>query len=114
MKRISIFAVSFCALLGLVLSSCQASKVETAHRDWVYNSVVYEMNVRQQTPEGTFAAAEERLPFLKELGVDIVWLMPINTPSWSPSSASVRGPAPGFLSQNPGAPRGGAGRCSLE
>ncbi|MDD6364288.1 MAG: alpha-amylase family glycosyl hydrolase [Bacteroidales bacterium] len=39
--------------------------------------VVYEMNVRQYTPEGTFAAAQNELPRLKELGVDIVWLMPI-------------------------------------
>ena len=41
------------------------------------NSVVYEMNVRQYTPEGTFAAAQQELPRLAELGVDIVWLMPI-------------------------------------
>ena len=79
MKRISIFATLAGVVLSLVLSSCcQSPKVEAAHRDWVYNSVVYEMNMRQQTPEGTFAAAEERLPFLKELGVDIIWLMPIH------------------------------------
>ena len=42
------------------------------------NSVVYEMNVRQYTPEGTFAAAQKQLPRLKDLGVDIVWLMPIH------------------------------------
>ena len=41
------------------------------------NTVVYEMNVRQYTPEGTFAAAQQELPRLAELGVDIVWLMPI-------------------------------------
>ena len=35
------------------------------------------MNVRQYTPEGTFAAAQQELPRLAELGVDIVWLMPI-------------------------------------
>ena len=35
------------------------------------------MNIRQYTPEGTFAAAQQQLPRLKELGVDIVWLMPI-------------------------------------
>ncbi|MBQ2728113.1 MAG: alpha-amylase, partial [Alistipes sp.] len=79
MKRISIFATLVGVALSLVLGSCcQSPKVEAAHRDWVYNSVVYEMNMRQQTPEGTFAAAEERLPFLKELGVDIIWLMPIH------------------------------------
>ncbi len=42
------------------------------------NSVVYEMNVRQYTPEGTFAAAQQQLPRLKELGIDILWLMPIH------------------------------------
>ena len=42
------------------------------------SSVVYEMNVRQYTPAGTFAAAEEQLPRLKELGVDVIWLMPIH------------------------------------
>ena len=35
------------------------------------------MNVRQYTQEGTFAAAQQELPRLAELGVDIVWLMPI-------------------------------------
>lgn len=41
------------------------------------NSVVYEMNVRQYTPEGTLASAQEELPRLAAMGVDIVWLMPI-------------------------------------
>ena len=36
------------------------------------------MNVRQYTPEGTFAAAQQELPRLKELGIDILWLMPIH------------------------------------
>ena len=43
-----------------------------------YNSVVYELNIRQATEEGTFAAAEAYLPVLKDMGVDIVWLMPIS------------------------------------
>ena len=56
----------------LVLSCAQAPKQQPLE-----NSVVYEMNVRQYTPEGTFAAAEKQLPRLAEMGVDIVWLMPI-------------------------------------
>ena len=40
--------------------------------------MIYEANVRQFTPEGTFKAFEEHLPRLKELGVDILWLMPIH------------------------------------
>lgn len=39
--------------------------------------MIYEMNVRQLTPEGTLRAAASRLPFLKELGIDAVWLMPV-------------------------------------
>ena len=47
------------------------------HPEWSYQAVIYEMNVRQLTPEGTLRAAAGRLPFLKELGIDAVWLMPV-------------------------------------
>ncbi|MDP2360014.1 MAG: alpha-amylase family glycosyl hydrolase [bacterium] len=40
--------------------------------------VIYEVNLRQYTPEGTIAAFQEHLPRLRELGVDILWLMPIH------------------------------------
>ena len=39
--------------------------------------MLYEMNVRQLTPEGTLRAAAARLEFLRDLGVDAVWLMPV-------------------------------------
>lgn len=39
--------------------------------------MLYEMNLRQLTSEGTFAAAIERLAFLRSVGVDAIWLMPI-------------------------------------
>lgn len=45
--------------------------------EWSYSAVLYEMNVRQLTAEGTFNAAIERLPFLRSIGVDAIWLMPI-------------------------------------
>ena len=47
------------------------------HPDWSYQAVLYEMNVRQLTPEGSLRAAAARLPFLREIGVDAVWLMPV-------------------------------------
>ena len=47
------------------------------HPEWNYGAVLYEMNVRQLTPEGTLRAAAARLEFLRDLGVDAVWLMPI-------------------------------------
>ncbi len=46
------------------------------HAAWSYRAVLYEMNIRQLTPEGTLRAAAERLDFLRELGIDAVWLMP--------------------------------------
>ena len=47
------------------------------HPDWSYRSVLYEMNVRQLTHEGTLRAAAARLAFLRDLGIDAVWLMPV-------------------------------------
>jgi glycosidase len=44
---------------------------------WSINSNIYEVNVRQYTPEGTFTAFASHLPRLKEMGVEILWFMPI-------------------------------------
>ena len=48
------------------------------HPAWAYDAVLYEMNVRQLTPEGTLKAAAGKLEFLHGMGVDAVWLMPIH------------------------------------
>ncbi len=48
------------------------------HPEWSYQAVIYEMNVRQLTPEGTLRAAAGRLPFLRDMGIDAVWLMPVH------------------------------------
>lgn len=71
MKRL--FNLLFAALL--LAASCTSRPQAPA--EWAGSTVLYEMNVRQFTPEGTFAAAERQLPRLRELGVDIVWLMPV-------------------------------------
>ncbi|PCJ63739.1 MAG: hypothetical protein COA58_15465 [Bacteroidetes bacterium] len=70
--------------LALILTACNQVPQETTSvivdvppSEWVKNATIYEVNVRQYTPEGTFAAFEQRLPKLKELGVDILWFMPI-------------------------------------
>jgi glycosidase len=44
---------------------------------WWRNATIYEMNIRQITPAGTFAAAAAELARLKALGADVVWVMPI-------------------------------------
>ena len=47
------------------------------HVPWSRNAAIYEINIRQFTAEGTLKAAMGDLPRLKALGVDILWLMPL-------------------------------------
>ena len=42
------------------------------------NQVMYQVFVRNFSPEGTFKKVEERLDEIKALGTDIIWLMPIH------------------------------------
>ncbi len=51
---------------------------EVTHTEWSKSAVIYEVNIRQYSPEGTFKAFEKDLPRLKELGIDILWIMPIH------------------------------------
>ena len=70
MKRILLAA----AVVAAVAACC---KTPAHHPGWTYDSVVYEVNVRQFSPEGTFKGVEAQLPRLKDLGVDVLWLMPM-------------------------------------
>jgi len=45
--------------------------------DWLHNTNIYEVNVRQYTQEGTFNAFAKHIPRLKEMGVKVLWFMPI-------------------------------------
>ncbi len=75
------------ALAVLTLFSCkneteksaENSKTEIANfsPDVEENAVIYEVNIRQYSPEGTFTAFTKDIPQLKELGVKIIWVMPI-------------------------------------
>ncbi len=51
--------------------------IDMNHPDWSYQAVLYEMNVRQLTREGTLRAAQRRLKSLARMGIDAIWLMPI-------------------------------------
>ena len=51
--------------------------VQIKHPEWSRDAAIYELNTRQFTQEGTFAAAQKHLPRLKKLGIDIIWLMPV-------------------------------------
>ncbi len=52
--------------------------VQIKSADWTADAVLYQLNTRQFTPEGTFKAAQKQLPRLAAMGVDIIWLMPIH------------------------------------
>ena len=41
-------------------------------------NVIYELDLYNFTSAGTLAAAQQRLDYLKDLGIDIIWLMPIH------------------------------------
>ena len=47
------------------------------HPSWSYDTNIYEVNVRQYTTEGTFEAFRNNLPRLKDIGVEVLWFMPI-------------------------------------
>ena len=58
--------------------SARTAAVDTlTHAAWSRRAVVYEVNVRQFTAEGTLRAIEPHLPRIKSLGVDVIWLMPV-------------------------------------
>ncbi|MEQ1624851.1 MAG: alpha-amylase family glycosyl hydrolase, partial [Sediminibacterium sp.] len=78
----------YLVLLTAVISSCSnpsdksIAATDTAtidgHPAWIMNGNIYEVNVRQYTPEGTFKAFSEHLQRLKDMGVHTLWFMPIN------------------------------------
>jgi alpha-amylase len=45
--------------------------------NWIAASNIYEVNLRQYTPEGSFNAFTRELPRLKDMGIDVLWFMPI-------------------------------------
>ena len=59
----------------LAMVSCSQPE-QMRHPKWAYDATIYELNTRQATPEGTFRAAEELLPALRQNGIDIIWVMP--------------------------------------
>ena len=74
-------------LLGSCKNSSPAEKtfdaiVETISQEdlrpaWTHNAAIYQVNIQQFTKEGTFNAFKPHIPRLKDLGVQIVLLMPI-------------------------------------
>jgi glycosidase len=83
--------ILFPLLFILIYSACRSGNKQNTpsptstdtvlafnHPQWILQGNVYEVNVRQYTPEGTFAAFEKHLDRLQKMGVQTVWFMPIN------------------------------------
>jgi len=68
----------FCLMIlfAVFLSETNAQDFYT-HPAWSKDATIYEVNVRQYSKEGNFKGVEAQLPRLKEMGVKILWLMPI-------------------------------------
>src|SRR5215831_10728428 len=91
LKFSSYYTVCFCFFF--VFTACNSNtendeqnKPETdsskvtlidGHPNWIMRGNIYEVNVRQYTPEGTFKAFEKNLDRLKQMGVQTLWFMPI-------------------------------------
>lgn len=65
--------------------SCRTNKTSSedavtidGHPGWIMQGNIYEVNIRQYTPEGTFQAFEQHLGRLKDMGVQTLWFMPIH------------------------------------
>ncbi|RYZ21766.1 MAG: DUF3459 domain-containing protein [Chitinophagaceae bacterium] len=46
-------------------------------KSWILRTNVYEVNLRQYTPEGTINAFRPHLPRLRDMGVETLWFMPV-------------------------------------
>lgn len=84
------FASLLLLLAVIFISSCSESQksssgsvdagpfTQVVHPAWLNDAVLYEVNIRQFSPEGTLNAFSAHLPRLQKLGVEILWLMPIH------------------------------------
>lgn len=88
-RQFNLFKTLFFAVI--IFSSCKLMPKEEekkavvteaksidGHPDWIMQGNIYEVNLRQYTPEGTFKAFEKHLGRLKEMGVQTLWFMPLS------------------------------------
>ena len=75
----------FLALLALVLGPASHAADVGDNRpaarespEWLRDAVIYEVFPRAFSPSGDFAGVTAQLDRLKDLGIDVLWLMPIH------------------------------------
>ena len=78
MKQIIFLAIVFLLIMGCKNASNEdQKKPPVVTDDMMETAIIYEANIRQYSPEGTFDAFTKDIPQLKQLGVKVIWLMPI-------------------------------------
>jgi alpha-amylase len=86
-SKISLVVALFLGATLLFILSCREKQVATETPktawekprvpDWHKNATIYEVNLRHFTKENTFKSFEAHIPRLKDMGIDILWFMPI-------------------------------------
>lgn len=66
-----------CTTMRSTLPAVENSAPRTDAPAWIKQGNIYEVNVRQYTPEGTLNAFAKHLDRLKDMGVQTLWFMPI-------------------------------------
>ena len=77
MKKILLTALLFATIISCKKETISSSQITAVTSEIEENAVIYEVNIRQYSEEGTFNAFTKDLPQLKEMGIKILWVMPI-------------------------------------
>lgn len=76
---IKLFSLVILLVVSQGYSELLWNKSSTALPEWLGNQVIYEINVRQYSDEGSFAAIEADLDRIDSLGINTLWFMPIHS-----------------------------------
>ncbi|HMH21311.1 MAG TPA: alpha-amylase family glycosyl hydrolase [Puia sp.] len=85
MKKLS----GILCLFLLIAATAAGQPAAGEHPAWILRGNVYEVNVRQYTPAGTFNAFAKHLDRLRQMGVQTLWFMPINSISVTDRKGSL-------------------------
>src|SRR5215831_1847451 len=91
MKIIRVLAIVL--LSTILLAPAPADQpAARAVADWIKSAVIYEVNPRAFSATGNFRGIEQRLDYLKDLGVTVVWIMPIHPIGQAKKKGSLGSP----------------------
>lgn len=64
-------------IISIFILFLNTSFAQNSHPSWSSQSNIYEVNLRQYSASGSMKDFEKHLPRLKNMGVEILWFMPI-------------------------------------